>query len=64
MAMNEDKNHHHNDDQHKRNEQAFWAGLGVDAYDFAAALHAAYLAGADGLAVIRKFAPRYKGSHQ
>lgn len=56
--------HHHHDDQHKGNEQAFWNRLGVDAYDFAAALYAAYLAGADGLAVIRRFAPRRQGDHQ
>lgn len=49
--------HHHLHDQHQRSEVAFWADLGVDAYDLAAALYAAYLAGDDGSAVMRRFIP-------
>ena len=49
--------HHHISDQHKRKEREFWCDLGVDPYDFAAALYAAYLAGEDGVDVIRRFAP-------
>ncbi|MES3028544.1 MAG: hypothetical protein V4820_11900 [Pseudomonadota bacterium] len=48
---------HHLHDQHTRSEVAFWAGLGVDAYDYAAELYAAYQAGEDGLAVVRRFSP-------
>lgn len=33
---------HHLDDQHKRNEQAFWAKLGKNAYETAAMHYAAY----------------------
>lgn len=33
---------HHQHDQHKRNERAFWARLGKDAYDTAAGHYAAY----------------------
>lgn len=35
-------NFHHQHDQHKRNERAFWSGLGKDAYDTAAGHYAAY----------------------
>ena len=49
--------HHHLRDQHARQEQAFWNGLGVDPGDLSAALYAAYQAGEDGLAVLRRFAP-------
>jgi hypothetical protein len=38
---------HHQHDQHKRSERAFWAALGKDAYDRAAGHYAAYLAGSD-----------------
>jgi len=48
---------HHLQDQHTRSEIAFWADLGVDAYDLSAALYAAYQAGEDGLAVLRRFSP-------
>lgn len=37
--------HHHQSDQHKRRERDFWAEVGVDAYDNAASLYAAFLAG-------------------
>lgn len=50
--------HHHLRDQHARQEQAFWNDLGVDPGDLSAALYAAYLAGEDGSAVMRRFAPR------
>lgn len=33
---------HHQHDQHKRQERAFWAALGKDAYDTAAGHYAAY----------------------
>lgn len=49
---------HHLHDQHRRKEQAFWADVGVDAYDLSAALYAAYLAGEDGASVLRRFAPQ------
>lgn len=48
---------HHLHDQHTRSEVAFWADLGVDAYDLSAALYAAYQAGEDGSAVLRRFSP-------
>lgn len=48
---------HHLRDQHAREEQAFWCDLGIDPGDLSAALYAAYLAGEDGLAVLRRFAP-------
>ena len=48
---------HHLHDQHLRKEQAFWAEVGVDPGDLAAALHAAYLAGDDGVAVLHQFIP-------
>jgi hypothetical protein len=50
--------HHHQHDQHKRNERAFWEGLGVEPGDLSIALYAAYLAGADGLQIIRQFVAR------
>lgn len=34
--------HHHQHDQHKRREREFWADVGKDAYDTAAAHYAAY----------------------
>jgi hypothetical protein len=34
--------HHHQHDQHRRSERGFWASLGKDAYDRAAAHFAAY----------------------
>ena len=49
--------HHHLRDQHTRQEQAFWNDLGVDPGDLSAALYAAYQAGDDGSAVLRRFAP-------
>jgi hypothetical protein len=49
--------HHHLRDQHARQEQAFWNGLGIDPGDLSAALYAAYLADDDGLAVLHQFAP-------
>lgn len=49
--------HHHLRDQHARQEQAFWNSLGVDPGDLSAALYAAYLAGEDGLTVLRRFTP-------
>lgn len=52
---------HHLQDQHTRSEIAFWADLGVDAYDLSAALYAAYQAGEDGLAVLRRFSPSKPG---
>lgn len=52
---------HHLQDQHTRSEIAFWADLGVDAYDLSAALYAAYRAGEDGLAVLRRFSPSKPG---
>lgn len=55
------KSHHHSD-QHKRSEVAFWADLGVDAYDLAADLYADYVAGGDGSAVLRRFTPKLKGA--
>lgn len=48
---------HHLHDQHLRKEQKFWAEVGVDPGDLAAALHAAYLAGDDGAAVLHQFIP-------
>ncbi|MFY8163940.1 MAG: hypothetical protein ACOVKC_06850 [Brevundimonas sp.] len=36
---------HHQNDQHTRSEQSFWASLGKDAYDTAAKSYAAYLRG-------------------
>lgn len=49
--------HHHLRDQHARAEKAFWNDLGVDPGDLSAALYAAYQAGGDGTAVLRRFAP-------
>lgn len=49
---------HHLRDQHARQEQAFWNDLGVDPGDLSAALYAAYQAGEDGLAVLRRLSPR------
>lgn len=49
--------HHHLRDQHTRQEQAFWNDLGVDPGDLSAALYAAYQAGDDGSAVLRRFSP-------
>lgn len=46
---------HHIRDQHAGAERAFWQRLGVDPFDLAAALHAAYLAGQDGRDVLAKF---------
>lgn len=34
--------HHHQHDQHKRNERAFWAAAGLDAYASAAQYYAEY----------------------
>lgn len=52
---------HHLQDQHTRSEIAFWSDIGVDAYDLSAALYAAYQAGEDGLAVLRRFSPSKPG---
>jgi hypothetical protein len=49
--------YHHQHDQHKRQERAFWADLGVEPGGLSMALYAAYLAGADGFAVIDAFIP-------
>lgn len=49
--------HHHLRDQHVRQEQAFWNDLGIDPGDLSAALYAAYQAGEDGQAVLRRFTP-------
>ena len=38
---------HHQHDQHKRNERAFWASVGKDAYERAAAHYAAFLGDTD-----------------
>jgi hypothetical protein len=38
---------HHQGDQHSRSERAFWADVGKDAYDTAAAHYAAYLSGGE-----------------
>lgn len=46
---------HHLRDQHAREERAFWNSLGVDPGDLSAALYAAYVAGEDGHAVLRRF---------
>jgi len=46
---------HHQHDQHKRQEAAFWAGLGIEPGDLTEALYAAYQAGGDGLAVLKQF---------
>lgn len=48
---------HHLRDQHARQEQALWNRIGIDPGDLSAALYAAYLAGEDGLAVLRRFTP-------
>ena len=37
--------HHHQHDQHRRSERAFWDALGKDAYDTAAGHYAAYRSG-------------------
>lgn len=50
--------HHHQHDQHKRNERVFWDRLGIEPGALSTALYAAYLAGRDGFAVIRQFAER------
>lgn len=49
-------NHHHQHDQHKGNERAFWDRLGIDPGDLCEALHAAFLAGQEGAPVVRRFA--------
>lgn len=48
---------HHLHDQHTGSEIKFWARLGIDPGDLSAALHRAYQAGEDGLAVLRRFTP-------
>jgi hypothetical protein len=48
-------NGHHQSDQHKRAERAFWDDLGIEPGALTDALHAAYAAGQDGLAVLRAF---------
>lgn len=50
--------HHHQHDQHTRAERAFWERLGVEPGALSMALHAAYLAGADGVAVLDDFTER------
>ncbi len=50
--------HHHLRDQHVRQEQAFWNDLGMDPGDLSAALYEAYLAGEDGISVMRRFTAR------
>jgi hypothetical protein len=47
--------HHHLHDQHVRQEQAFWNGLGIDPGDLSRVLYFTYLQGEDGLAVLRRF---------
>lgn len=50
QAKNHDRNanplcrHHHQHDQHRRSERAFWEAAGLDAYDNAARLYAEYTA--------------------
>lgn len=53
---------HHLRDQHAREERAFWNSLGIDPGDLSAALYAAYLAGEDGTAVLRRFTPNTQGA--
>lgn len=45
-----------------KGQRKFWAALEIDPADFSAALYAAYLAGTDGLAVIRRFSPSTHGA--
>jgi len=49
---------HHLHDQHTGSEIAFWSRLGVDPGELSAALYEAYLAGGDGVCVLRRFVPR------
>ncbi|MFD1189705.1 hypothetical protein [Phenylobacterium conjunctum] len=53
---------HHLGDQHAGEERAFWNRLGVDPGDLSAALYAAYLAGEDGTAVLRRFSTVKQGA--
>jgi hypothetical protein len=46
--------HHHQHDQHKRNEPRFWSDLGIEPGALCLDLHAAYLTGQDAPAIIRK----------
>lgn len=48
---------HHLRDQHAGEERAFWNRLGIDPGDLSNALYAAYLAGEDGAAAMRRFCP-------
>lgn len=46
---------HHQHDQHKRQERAFWDRLGIEPGALSIALHDAYRAGKDGLGVLQQF---------
>lgn len=46
--------HHHQHDQHKRNERVFWESRGIDAGQFCLDLHAAFCAGEDGAKTLRR----------
>jgi len=47
---------HHQCDQHRQNERAYWQRIGVDPNALCLALHAAYETGADPLPIIHRFA--------
>jgi hypothetical protein len=49
---------HHQHDQHAGAERAFWERLAIEPGALSMALHTAYLAGGDGLAVLRQFTER------
>lgn len=49
---------HHLNDQHGREERAFWADLGIDPGQLADDLYAAFGGGADGVAVVLEHARR------
>lgn len=47
--------HHHQHDQHRGSEAAFYGRLGIDPFELSAALFSAYQAGQDGRAVLAQF---------
>lgn len=49
---------HHQHDQHRRSERAFWERLGIEPGALATDLYEAYRAGGDGLAVLQAHAQR------
>jgi len=51
---------HHLHDQHKRNERQFWSDLEIEPGEVCPSLHAAFLAGSDGLTVLERFTPAKK----